>query len=281
MQIIKKDGSLVDYDDSRIVYAIEKSAERVMINFSEDEKQKICSLVRSFLPAADSVSIQDMHRFVECALDEVNPAVAKSYRDYRNYKQDFVHILDKVYQKSQSIKYIGDRSNANTDSSMIPTQRSLVYSELNSELYKKFFLNLAERQAMKDGYIYIHDRSARLDTMNCFGRDTRFITSTGVKSFYDFKDGDEVTVLSHAGKWRKALVRSYGWQPLYEIELKRASGHVKKIKATKNHRWILKDGSETTDLQIGDKLIYTPCITNFNWDDLSRSKKSYGVWGLR
>ena len=76
-------------------------------------------------------------------------------------------MLDDVYRKSQAIRYIGDRNNANTDSALVPTQRSLIYNELSSALYKKFFLNREEREAMKDGYIYIHDRSARLDTMNC------------------------------------------------------------------------------------------------------------------
>ena len=34
-------------------------------------------------------------------------------------------------------------------------------------LYKKFFLTQKEERAMSDGYIYIHDRGSRLDTMNC------------------------------------------------------------------------------------------------------------------
>lgn len=75
--------------------------------------------------------------------------------------------MDKVYERSQAIRYIGDKSNANTDSALVATKRSLIYNELSGELYKKFFLTLNERQAMKDGYIYIHDRSARLDTFNC------------------------------------------------------------------------------------------------------------------
>lgn len=179
MQVIKKDGSLVDYDDSKIKRAIEKSSERVMVTFTDEEKNRICDHVRARLPAGNKVSIEDMHRLVECALDDINPAVAKSYRDYRNYKQDFVHILDKVFKKSQTIKYLGDKSNANTDSSLVPTQRSLVYSELNGELYKKFFLNRAERTAMTDGYIYIHDRSARLDTMNCCLFDMASVVKNG------------------------------------------------------------------------------------------------------
>ena len=76
-------------------------------------------------------------------------------------------MMDTVYEKSQSIRYIGDKSNANTDSALVATKRSLIYNELSSELYKKFFLTLDEKQAMKDGFIYIHDRSARLDTFNC------------------------------------------------------------------------------------------------------------------
>ena len=74
---------------------------------------------------------------------------------------------DEVYTKSQSIRYIGDKSNANTDSALVATKRSLIFNELNKELYRKFFMNRNELQACKDGYIYIHDQSARLDTMNC------------------------------------------------------------------------------------------------------------------
>ena len=97
----------------------------------------------------------------------MNPDVAKSYRDYRNYKLDFIHMMDDVYTKSQAIRYIGDKSNANTDSALVATKRSLIFNELNKELYRKFFMNRNELQACKDGYIYIHDQSARLDTMNC------------------------------------------------------------------------------------------------------------------
>ncbi|MCM1167559.1 MAG: ATP cone domain-containing protein, partial [Ruminococcus sp.] len=167
MQIIKKDGTLSEYNDEKIVSAISKSAERVMVKFTDEEVKQVCDKVKSRLPHENEISILEMHRLVETALDEVNPKVAKSYRDYRNYKQDFVHILDKVFKKSQTIRYIGDRDNANTDSALVPTQRSLIYNELNGELYKKFFLNVEERAAMNEGYIYIHDRSARLDTMNC------------------------------------------------------------------------------------------------------------------
>ena len=70
--------------------------------------------------------------------------MAKSYRDYRNYKQDFVQMLDDVYKKSQSIMYIGDKENSNTDSALVSTKRSLIFNELNKELYQKFFMTVEE-----------------------------------------------------------------------------------------------------------------------------------------
>ena len=96
-----------------------------------------------------------------------------------NYKLDFIHMMDDVYTKSQSIRYIGDKSNANTDSALVATKRSLIFNELNKELYRKFFMNRNELQACKDGYIYIHDQSARLDTMNCCLFDVAAVLSGG------------------------------------------------------------------------------------------------------
>ncbi len=167
--IIKKDGTLEPFKAEKIKKAVSKSASRVMVNFTEQDLENIVNTVISGITERNlkEVTIAQMHNFVEGSLETHFPAVAKSYRDYRNYKQDFVHMLDEVYQKSQSIMYIGDKENSNTDSALVSTKRSLIYNQLNKELYKKFFLNVEELQAVNDGYIYIHDMSARRDTMNC------------------------------------------------------------------------------------------------------------------
>lgn len=169
MQIIKKDGTLEEYDEQKIIDACNKAARRAMVNLSDEDYQLICSSVWQRLVESDmeDTEIYEMHNIVESVLEEHFPLIAKMYKEYRNYKKDFVHMMDKVYERSQAIRYIGDKSNANTDSALVATKRSLIYNELSSELYKKFFLTHAEKQAMKDGYIYIHDRSARLDSFNC------------------------------------------------------------------------------------------------------------------
>ena len=177
IKVIKKDGTREDFNIQKVVVAVHKSAERAMIRFSQDEITFICRFVEKL--EDNRIPIFQMHNLVEGALERVNPAVAKSYRDYRNYKQDFVQMLDDVYKKSQSIMYIGDKENSNTDSALVSTKRSLIFNELNKSLYQKFFMTVEELQACRDGYLYIHDMSARRDTMNCCLFDVRSVLSGG------------------------------------------------------------------------------------------------------
>ena len=167
MMVIKKDGTSESYNFAKIRNAVTKSASRVMIELSEDEWKIIQDMVEERLNGKESIVIYNMHNVVEDVLENFDPVIAKSYKDYRNYKKDFVHMMDEVYQKSQSIRFLGDKENSNTDSTLVATKRCLIFNELNKELYRKFFMTQDERQACKDGYIYIHDQSARLDTMNC------------------------------------------------------------------------------------------------------------------
>ncbi len=168
IRIVKRNGYLEDFDPLRIKKAVCASADRVMIELTDKALDKIVNIVRDLLETqTTNPTVEQIHSCVEAALEQVNPLVAKSYREYRDYKKDIVHILDKVYKKAQVITYIGDKDCANMDSALVTTQRCLIYNSLNKELYKKFFLTASEIEACKDGYIYIHDMGARRDTMNC------------------------------------------------------------------------------------------------------------------
>ncbi len=168
IMIIKRNGNLEKFDPERVKKAVCASAERVMVELTDDALDEIVSKVYELLCTQVShPTVEQVHSCCEIALEQINPLVAKSYREYRDYKKDIVHILDKVYKKAQVITYIGDKECSNMDSALVTTQRCLIYNSLNKELYKKFFLTPAEIEACKDGYIYIHDMSARRDTMNC------------------------------------------------------------------------------------------------------------------
>lgn len=181
MYVIKKDNTHEAWNVQKVVVAVNKSAYRALVKFTQEELDFICQFVEDKARSLgkEGIPIAEMHNIVESALEHVKPEVAKSYRDYRNYKQDFVRMLDEVYKKSQSIMYIGDKENSNTDSALVSTKRSLVFNQLNRELYQKFFMTTEELQACRDGYLYIHDMSARRDTMNCCLFDVKSVLTGG------------------------------------------------------------------------------------------------------
>lgn len=169
-KIIKKDGNLEDYNVQKIINACSKSASRAMDDLSTEDYLNICKRVEEIIIEEDignEIPVSMMHNVVEKALMELYPNTGRQYVEYRNYKKDFVRMMDDVYTQSQTIRYLGDVSNANSDATMVSTQRSLIYGSLNKNLYKKFFLNKTEQQAIHDGYIYIHDIKDRLDCINC------------------------------------------------------------------------------------------------------------------
>lgn len=182
MKIIKKDGSLVDYDKQKIIDACSKSAKRAMVELTDEDYSKICHEVGFHVVAdekGNTITVNQMHAIVEKVLLELFPSVGDCYRQYRNYKVDFVHMLDDVYTEAQKIMYMGDKENSNSDSSLVTTKRSLVYKKLNRELYRQFFMSRDELQACNDGYIYVHDQSDRRDSINCQIADVEKILTGG------------------------------------------------------------------------------------------------------
>ena len=180
INIIKKNGEHQKFNAEKIRRAIRKSATRVCVELTDKEEKNVVDLVKKQLQFQETdISVDTIHNMVEVALDHINSNVAKSYREYRDNRKQFSEMLDKVYSKKLSLNFVGDRSNANSDSALTTTQKAIVYNELNSELYKKFFLTQKEERAMSDGYIYIHDRGSRLDTINCCIYDMKNLITGG------------------------------------------------------------------------------------------------------
>ena len=182
-KVIKKDGSCEPFNEQKIIDATNKAAYRALTKLKDTDYSIICNKILEEIETEDfdndEIHVEDLHNIVENVLLEFRPSVGKSYRDYRNYKLDFIRMLDEVYKKSQSIMYIGDKENSNTDSALVSTKRSLIFNQLNKELYQKFFMTTEEIQACRDGYIYVHDMSARRDTMNCCLFDVKNVLSGG------------------------------------------------------------------------------------------------------
>ena len=181
IKVKKKNGTIEAFDKAKIHEAIGKSASRVLKEITPEQSQKVSDLVLGLCheKGINLISVEDLHRFVEVSLEKIDREIAESYRSYRNYKTDFTGILDEVYKKAKSIMYVGDKENSNADSSLVSTKRSLITGHLSKELYQKFQLNDEERQAIDDGFIYVHDMRDRLYTLNCCLADVQAVMKNG------------------------------------------------------------------------------------------------------
>lgn len=114
---------------------------------------------------------------------------------------------------------------------------------------------------------------------NCFSGDTEFVTSKGLKKLSDCV-GQEVVVLNSDREFTKGVVSSFGKQEVGYVTLRPfglRSNLQLDYKVTENHRWILADGTVTTKLKVGDKILSNPYI---NTDISSKEYKTGFAHGL-
>ena len=95
IMIVKRNGNLEKFDKERVKNAVRSSAERVMVDLTDEAMDKIVDKVLELLNTQTSnPTVEQVHSCCEIALENINPLVAISYRDFRDYKKDIVLILD-------------------------------------------------------------------------------------------------------------------------------------------------------------------------------------------
>lgn len=183
IKVIKKDGEIQEFIPGKIVSAISKSAERVALELSDAEKRAVVAAVCDKIDeyGKDTITVERLHSIVELSLLNVREEVGLSYMNFRNYKQAFSGMMEKIYKEDQRIRFLGDRENSNKDSCLVATKQALLRSATSKILYERFQLSLEESKALKEGYIYVHDKDSRSDTMNCCLFDMETVLTGGFK----------------------------------------------------------------------------------------------------
>ena len=94
--------------------------------------------------------------------------MAEAYAEYRYYKTTYARTFEQLRQDADDVLRLGDRENANYDSSLVSTKGSLIKGYLTKSLYKQFYLSGKEKALIERGDIYIHDlRDMILGCINC------------------------------------------------------------------------------------------------------------------
>ena len=256
MKVRKRDGRLVNFNESKIINAIKLASDNMKSDnkITDEQLKNTVSFVKSFLEEKDKdiVDVDEIHDLVEKSLRKENKDVAKSYIEYRkNRELDRFKNLDitkKIFEKLNATNVVNQ--NANLDEFSFGGRKGEADSVLLKELALNYLISPKFTKNHNNNRIYIHDLDSYFVGMhNCTKRSTKFITDKGVYSFEDFNNGDKIVVLTHNGEYKNATVRCYGKQKLNKITFFR--NNVRQIEYfTENHRWIKSNGEETTNLSI-------------------------------
>ena len=271
VQVEKRDGRVTDFDPTNIINAVKAAYGDIDKPYGPQEEQtarELAARVEAELKDRYNgpAKIEDVQTLVEQSLVSSHLYdVAKAYTEYRLNRDierakstDINYAVKRLVDRDESIV----KENANKDSNVYSTQRDLLAGAVSKATAFQMLPKAVANAHMK-GDIHFHDADYSPFTAqtNCLARETRFVTDRGVRSFKDYEDGDTVNALAPSGTFRRSVVRSYGMRKLDEITLSNGRTE-RKVQATGNHRWLLRDGRVTTTLQVGDQLEQPPTHSN-------------------
>lgn len=167
-KVIKKDGTSEGWDWDKIKVAIDKAKKRANVEVYEWKLWQVEGYIEGYLWNKCEVTTEELHKIVINALNLYVPEVGKAYQEYRDYKNTYAKAFESVKDEADTVLLLGDKENANFDSSLISTKGSLIKGYLTKELYKQFYLSKEEKELVKRGDIYIHDlRDMIFNSFNC------------------------------------------------------------------------------------------------------------------
>ena len=161
MQVIKRDGRLVEFNKSRIVNAITKSMAQTTEGIDIDLANRIASGIEKQLENEEQVSVYEIQDLVEKKLmGSSRKEVAQSYITYR-YNRD---VARKSKTKEVFLNIISAKSNDQVKKNVdinedTPYGMMMRFaSETTKPFVDDFLLTPEIRKAEKNGYIYIHNK---------------------------------------------------------------------------------------------------------------------------
>lgn len=161
MQIIKRDGRVVEFNKERIINAITKAMMQTPEGIDLELANKIATSIEKQLENTDQVNVYEIQDLVEKKLmGSSRKEVAQSYITYR-YNRDIARrsktqevFLDIISAKTNEF----DKKTLNSNSDIPRIMMMKFASEVIKPYVDAFLLSPEVRKAEKDGYIYIYDK---------------------------------------------------------------------------------------------------------------------------
>lgn len=164
IKIVKRDGTVVPYDGTKIKSAISRANYEVVNTekVSTEDIDKIEDMI--FLRAKDSdepLHVEDIQDFIETQLIHMNKAeLAKTYIKYR-YKRELVRKANSTDDSILSLINLTNeevmRENSNKAAQIASTQRDLIAGEVSKDITMRLLLPPDVVEAHKAGILHFHE----------------------------------------------------------------------------------------------------------------------------
>ncbi|MDY4724027.1 MAG: anaerobic ribonucleoside-triphosphate reductase [Bacilli bacterium] len=164
MKVIKRNGSEVKFDESKIINAIKGANGAVEENeqISEEEIARIsANVVLAMKTYKRSINVEEIQDLVEDELmANKHFAIAKKYITYR-YQRALVRKTNTTDDKILSLIELDNeevkQENSNKNPIIVSTQRDYMAGEVSKDISKRFLLPQDVVEANNEGIIHFHD----------------------------------------------------------------------------------------------------------------------------
>ena len=157
--VIKRNGTKVPFDKSKIVNAIEKA----MTNTPEGIDSRVSNAIADYI--ADMPDTMSVEQIQDIVVDQLKNSpladVAEAYSHWRKLRQE---IRDKEKTNASILEILDaqndaiNEENSNKNPTINSTQRDYMAGEVSKELTDRLFLSDDIREANKEGILHVHDR---------------------------------------------------------------------------------------------------------------------------
>ena len=173
IHVIKRDGTIADFDKEKIIVAIEKAMHSSTGVYTPGLALKISDEIESYAEKMGRnitiYAIEDQVYYK--LLENNNPATARSYENYKAVQafkrventtdKDVFGLLNK-----SNVAVLDE--NSNKDASIVSTQRDLIAGEVSKDIARRKLIPTDIVQAHDSGAIHFHDMDYIIQPMfNC------------------------------------------------------------------------------------------------------------------
>lgn len=166
LEIDSTETRYTEWSDQKIKNAIMAASQHAaQVDFDEHQLSEVMAnvhhaVMNETLPVNENskfiISVDLIHNIVINSL-KAHYGIQKAYSTYRNYKVNQRKSYRELYEDTDKLSNGTYTENANKDSAVISTKRSLLAEMTTKQLMRDFILPPEWLEAHNQGWIYIHD----------------------------------------------------------------------------------------------------------------------------